>query len=102
MAGEYQKYQWITLVPKKQTPETVGDYRSISLLNSVLKLLTKLLADRLQMLILQFVHQNKYIFLSKGQYKIVWLGHWNTYINVNKVKKKSFFSNLIIKMFFIQ
>lgn len=39
-------WSYITLVPKKPTPETVSDYRLISLVNSDLKLLTKLLAKR--------------------------------------------------------
>jgi hypothetical protein len=45
----------ITLIPKKQSPSTVNDYRPISLLNSCLKLLTKLLADRLQQWILNLL-----------------------------------------------
>ena len=39
---------YITLVPKKDSPGSIGDYRPISLLNSTVKLLTKLLANRLQ------------------------------------------------------
>jgi len=39
---------FITLVPKCNNPTTVNDFRPISLLNSILKLITKLLADRLQ------------------------------------------------------
>jgi len=38
---------YITLVPKISNPESVNDYRPISLLNSSIKLLTKILADRL-------------------------------------------------------
>jgi hypothetical protein len=38
---------FVTLVPKVNNPETVSDYRPISLLNCSLKILTKLLADRL-------------------------------------------------------
>jgi hypothetical protein len=37
----------ITLVPKTLNPETVNDYQPISLLNSSLKIITKLLAGRL-------------------------------------------------------
>lgn len=37
----------ITLIPKKLSPEMVGDYRPISLTNPRLKFLTKLLANRL-------------------------------------------------------
>jgi hypothetical protein len=38
----------ITLIPKKGNPMIVNDYEPISLLNSSMKLLTKLLATRLQ------------------------------------------------------
>jgi hypothetical protein len=50
---------FITLIPKTLAPETVNDYRPISLLNCVLKVLTKLLADRLQKWILRLVHRNQ-------------------------------------------
>ena len=39
---------FITLIPKIQSPETANDYRPITLLNCCLKILTKLLANRLQ------------------------------------------------------
>jgi hypothetical protein len=54
---------YITLVPKVSNPETVSDYRPISLLNISLKLLTKILADRLQLVILKLVHSNQYGFI---------------------------------------
>lgn len=43
---------FITLIPKIQSPETANDYRPITLLNCCLKLLTKILANRLQKIIL--------------------------------------------------
>ena len=43
--------------------ETVNDFRPITLLNCWLKLITKLLANRLQKIILQIVHRNQYGFL---------------------------------------
>jgi retron-type reverse transcriptase len=54
----------ITLIPKIANPENIGDYRPITLLNCVLKLLTKLLADRLQKIVLKNVHKNQYGFLK--------------------------------------
>lgn len=51
-------HSFITLVPKKLTPETINDYRPISLMSISLKFLTKLLADRLQKVILSVIHQN--------------------------------------------
>jgi len=43
---------FITLVPKVNNPETVNDFRPISILNTSIKLLTKILAERLQAIIL--------------------------------------------------
>lgn len=54
----------ITLIPKKGTPESVNDYHPISLLNYVLKVLTKILAERLQKWILKIVHWNQYGFIK--------------------------------------
>ena len=54
----------IALIPKKDNPETVNDYRPISLLNYSLKCITKILSSRLQTLILQLVHTNQYGFIK--------------------------------------
>jgi hypothetical protein len=45
-------------------PQLVSDYRPISLLNSSIKLLTKLLASRLQNVITSLVHKNQYGFIK--------------------------------------
>lgn len=55
---------FITLIPKVLCPESVNDFRPISLLNSCLKLITKLLSIRLQRVILNLVHANQYGFLK--------------------------------------
>jgi hypothetical protein len=55
---------FITLIPKVLSPESPNDFRPISLLNICLKLLTKLLANRLQERILDLVHINQYGFLK--------------------------------------
>jgi hypothetical protein len=52
------------LVPKNDSPSTVGDFRPISLLNYSLKLLTKLLAERLQKVIIKLIHKNQYGFIK--------------------------------------
>lgn len=57
-------YSFITLIPKKDSACTPGDFRPISLLNCTLKILTKLLANRLQKVILKLIHKNQYGFLN--------------------------------------
>jgi hypothetical protein len=54
---------FITLIPKILSPEKPNDFRPISLLNICLKLITKILANRLQYVILQLVHTNQDGFL---------------------------------------
>jgi hypothetical protein len=56
---------FITLIPKTDSPSSASDFRPISLLNSVMKIITNLLAKRLQGIILDLVHKNQYGFLSK-------------------------------------
>jgi hypothetical protein len=56
---------FITLVPKKEDATIVHDYRPISLLNCTLKLLTKLLANRLQTVIMQLIHENQYGLIKR-------------------------------------
>lgn len=55
---------FITLIPKINNPVHANDFRPISLLNSVLKLLTKLMSKRLQAIILQLIHKNQYDFIK--------------------------------------
>jgi hypothetical protein len=55
---------FITLFPKVHSPESVNDYRPISLTNACLKFLTKLVANRLQQRILSCVHKNQYGFIK--------------------------------------
>jgi hypothetical protein len=54
---------YITLVSKKDSPETVNDFRPISLLNISLKVITKILANKLHTVILRVVHPNQYGFI---------------------------------------
>ena len=53
-----------TLIPKMLSPEGPDDFRPISLTNTCLKFLTKLLANRLQRVILNCIHKNQYGFLK--------------------------------------
>jgi hypothetical protein len=56
---------YITLIAKIDNPMLANDFRPISLLNSVLKIITKLMANRLQKIILKIVLKNQYGFLKK-------------------------------------
>lgn len=54
---------YIVLVPKISCPISASDFRPISLLNCCVKMLTKLLAERLQGVILKIIHKNQYGFI---------------------------------------
>jgi hypothetical protein len=55
---------FITLVPKINAPETINDYRPISLINVCLKFLTKMATIRLHGRILECIHKNQYGFIK--------------------------------------
>jgi hypothetical protein len=55
---------FITLMPKIQSPSSVNDFRPISLLWGPIKLLTKLLANRVQSVVTRLVHTNQYGFIK--------------------------------------
>jgi hypothetical protein len=56
---------YITLVPKKDDAFSLSDYRPISLLNTSVKVLTKVLAKRLHLLLPSLVHKNQYGFIKQ-------------------------------------
>lgn len=56
---------YITLIPKKDNHVMPSDFRPVSLLNCSIKIITKLLANRLQKIILKLVHINQYGFLKE-------------------------------------
>jgi hypothetical protein len=55
---------FITLIPKVNNPACVNYFRPISLINYVVKIITKLLGDRLQSVIIPLVHKNQYGFIK--------------------------------------
>jgi hypothetical protein len=54
----------ITLLPKVDGLTKVPDFRIIYLLNTSTKILTKLLANRSQQVIMGLIHQNQYGFIK--------------------------------------
>lgn len=58
---------YITLLPKKEDADEVKDYRPISLIHSVAKLVTKILANRLASKLDQIVTPNQSAFI-KGRF----------------------------------
>lgn len=54
----------ITLIPKKKTPTTLTDYRPISVINTVAKIITKVLANRLQIHLSTLIALNQTAFVK--------------------------------------
>jgi retron-type reverse transcriptase len=54
----------LLLFQKSRNPTRVNDYNPISLLNSSIKLITEVLANRLQTVILKVIYQNQYGFIK--------------------------------------
>jgi hypothetical protein len=55
---------FIILIPKVHNPTSVYDFIPISLLNGVIKIVTKLLANWLQAKIIPLIHTNQYGFIK--------------------------------------
>jgi hypothetical protein len=77
----------MTLIPKKDCPLYIGDFRPISLLNSSIKLLTKLLAEKLQQVIISLIHANQYGFIRSRTIQdcLAWAFE---YIHLCEIRKK--------------
>jgi len=54
----------IALIPKVDGATRASDFRPISLLNTSMKVITKLLANRLQRVIQSIIHKNQYGFIK--------------------------------------
>lgn len=79
---------YITLTPKNSNTKTMNDYMLISLMNLSLKLVKKLLEDRLQTK-LSALSTKINMALSKQELsKTVWLGDLNLFTNVSNQEEK--------------
>ena len=56
---------FITLIPKKNDASIINDFRPIFLRKYTFQILTKLLANTLQVVILQLVYTNQYGFIKQ-------------------------------------
>lgn len=54
----------ITLVPKKEGPETLTDYRPISVVNTIIKIISKIMATRLQPVMDRLVSPRQTAFIK--------------------------------------
>jgi len=55
---------FITLVPKKDNPSDLNEFRPISLVGCVYKILSKILANRLKKVLPSVIHENQSAFLG--------------------------------------
>ena len=55
---------YITLIPKCDGATKISEFRPISLLNTSMKIITKLLANRLHSVIQTLIHKNQYGFIQ--------------------------------------
>jgi hypothetical protein len=92
----HAKYQWIfhNTLTKKDTPMRFGDYRLVSLLNSSVKLLTKLLANRLHNVITKLVRKNQYRFIKERTIQDYLAWSFEYLFLCNQSKREIVFLNL--------
>jgi hypothetical protein len=61
----------ITLIPKKQDAEFIGDFRPISLVHSFSKLFSKILANRMRKRMGEIISANQLAFIKTDVYMTI-------------------------------
>lgn len=61
------KNSFLSLIPKKQVAEEIKDFRPIGLLNSIYKMISKVLAERLKRVLPSVISQQQSAFLKGRQ-----------------------------------
>ena len=76
----------IVLVPKKDDAQKISDFKPILLLNTSVKIITKLLANRFQKVLPTLLHKNQYGFIKHKTIHdcIAWALEYLHFINQNK------------------
>jgi hypothetical protein len=65
---QFLNQAYVVLIPNKDNPRTVLDYRPISLIHSFAKVISKLLANRLAPELEKLVSINQITFIKKKKY----------------------------------
>ena len=63
----------VSLIPKADRPEEVGQFRPISCCNFIYKIITKVIVGRLKKFMDKLISPNQSAFIAGGLYKIILL-----------------------------
>ncbi|GMI65454.1 hypothetical protein HRI_000214700 [Hibiscus trionum] len=64
---KFYNHSFLAMIPKKESPKMVEDYRPISLVNSLYKIVAKILSKRLSSCISEVVGENQFAFIPGKQ-----------------------------------
>lgn len=78
---------WVSLIPKKNNPRSIEDYRPISVVGSMYKIISKLIANRIKCVIGEVVSDTQLGFI-KGRYIFDGILNANEALHWLKKKKK--------------
>lgn len=90
----------IILVPKKETPQTVHDYRPISVINAVPKLISKLMANRLRRVLPDLISPRQTAFIKDRQITENFNATREVLQHLHKANRQAIFAKLDFKKAF--